>query len=369
MTIPQLEIQLIAALVASSCALCGVFLVLRKMAMMSDAISHAVLIGIVLAFFIVKDLTSPLLIIAAGLTGILTVALVELLNRTKLVKEDAAIGLVFPVFFSVAVIIISRYAGNIHLDTDAVLMGELAFAPFDRLKILGYDVGPKALTIMSVILLLNLLFIVIFYKEIKLSTFDAGLAVALGFSPAMIHYALMALVSITAVGAFDAVGSILVVAFMIGPPITAYLLTERLSKMIWLSVIIGILSAVSGYWMAHELDASISGSMASMTGVIFGLTFLFAPNSGLIAMARRRTRQRWEFAQIMLTVHLFQHEDLPQPSYENHIEHCHRHMKWDQAFTERVVKMARGRRFIFEENGHLLLTETGRAAARQAMMH
>jgi len=156
-TIPQLEIQLIAAVVAVTCALPGVFLILRRMAMMSDAISHAILLGIVLAFFITKDLSSPFLVIAATLTGVLTVSLVELVNRTKLVREDASIGIVFPVLFSIGVILISRYAGDIHLDTDAVLLGELAFAPFNRLVILGYDIGPKSLYVMGGILLLNLI--------------------------------------------------------------------------------------------------------------------------------------------------------------------------------------------------------------------
>ena len=214
---PQIEIQIIAAVVAVACALPGVFLVLRRMALMSDAISHAILLGIVLAFFVTEDLASPLLIVAAAITGVITVALVELLHGTGLVREDAAIGIVFPALFSGGVILISRYAGSVHLDTDAVLLGELAFAPFERLSVLGYSL-PKSLWVMGGILLINLIFITLFYKELKLATFDAGLAAALGFSPVLVHYGLMTLVSVTAVGAFDAVGSILVVALMIAPP-------------------------------------------------------------------------------------------------------------------------------------------------------
>ena len=286
--------------VAAACALPGVFLVLRRMSLMSDAISHSILLGIVLAFFVTQDLSSPLLIFGAAAIGVLTVTLVELIARTGLVKEDAAIGLVFPVLFSIGVILISKFAGNVHLDTDAVLLGELAFAPFDRFVVFGMDIGPRALYLMSGILVLNLLFIVIFYKELKLATFDAGLAAALGFMPVAIHYALMGLVSITAVGAFDVVGSVLVVALMIAPPATAYLLTDRLSRLIGLSVLIGALSALSGYWLARALDASIAGAMATMAGVIFGIVYLLAPDRGLIAIARRRRRQRWEFAQTML---------------------------------------------------------------------
>src|SRR5690606_22667139 len=246
MTTPQIEIQLIAAVTAVACALPGVFLVLRRMALMSDAISHAILIGIVLAFFITEDLASPLLIVGATLTGVVTVSLVELLNRTGRVREDAAIGLVFPVLFSAAVLLIARYAGNVHLDTDAVLLGELAFAPFDRFIVAGWDLGPRALYLMGGILALNVVVIGLLYKELKLVTFDAGLAAALGFAPAVVHYILMSLVSVTAVGAFEAVGSILVVALMIAPPATAYLLTDRLPVMLGLGALTGAVAAIGG---------------------------------------------------------------------------------------------------------------------------
>jgi manganese/zinc/iron transport system permease protein len=292
MTTVQLEIQLIAAVAAAACALPGAFLVLRRMAMMSDAISHTVLLGIVLGFFLTRDMASPILILGAALTGVLTVSLVELLHRTGLVREDAAIGLVFPALFSLAVILISRHAGGVHLDTDAVLLGELAFAPFERFTLAGFDLGPQALWVMGGIFLLNLGLILLFYKELKLATFDPALAAALGFAPGLIHYGLMGLVSITAVGAFEAVGSVLVVALMIAPPATAYLLTDRLPRLLGLSVLLGALSAVGGYWAAHLLDASIAGSMASVAGLLFALAFLFAPQRGLLTAAAQRLRRR-----------------------------------------------------------------------------
>ncbi len=195
----QVEIQLIAVVVAVACALPGTFLVLRRMAMLSDAITHSILPGIVVAFFLTKSLSSPLLLVAAAAMGVLTVSLVELLHRSRLVKEDAAIGITFPVLFSIGVILISRYAGNVHLDTDAVLLGELAFAPFNRFILGGHDLGPQALWVMGFVLLLNLAFLTVFFKELKLSTFDPLLASALGFSPVLLHYGLMSLVSVTAV--------------------------------------------------------------------------------------------------------------------------------------------------------------------------
>jgi manganese/zinc/iron transport system permease protein len=368
MTIAQIEIQLIAVVVSLACAIPGVFLVLRKMAMMSDAISHSILLGIVLAFFITKNLTSPLLIFGAALTGVLTVSLVELLNRSRLVREDSAIGLVFPLLFSIGVLLIARHAGDVHLDIDAVLLGELAFAPFDRLFIASHDIGPKSLYVMGGILLLNVFFILLFYKELKLATFDSGLSAALGFSPVLIHYSLMSLVSLTAVGAFDAVGSILVVALMIGPPVTAYLLTERLSRMMMLSGFIGIGGALSGYWLAHLLDASIAGSMATMIGFIFLLTFILAPDRGLLAIARRRARQEVDFAIEMLLVHLLNHEGLPEAERECRTDHLTEHLHWENQFIRKVLRTGEKRSLLEQDNGFLILTNEGRELARESMM-
>ena len=368
MTVPQLEIQAVAAVTAVACALSGVFLVLRRMAMMSDAISHSILVGIVLAYFVTRDLTSPLLVAAAAATGLATVALVELLQRSGRVREDAAIGLVFPALFSAGVLLISRYAGDVHLDTDAVLLGELAFAPFDRFVVAGWDVGPRALWLMLGVLLLGGLFVAAFYKELKLATFDPGLATALGFSPALVHYGLMGVVSVTTVGAFDAVGLILVVALMVGPAAAAYLLTDRLAVMIGLSALLGAGAALAGYWTAHLLDVSIAGAMATLVGVEFGLVLLLARDRGLLAQARRRARQKLEFAQAMLAIHLYQHEGLPEAEVENRVDHLSDHLRWEPAFAARIVRLAETHGYAGERDGRLELTEAGRELARRMLV-
>lgn len=369
MSSADLEIQLLAIVVAVSCALPGAFLVLRRMALMSDAISHSILLGIVLAFFVVEDITSPLLVVAAAATGVLTVALVELLLRTRLVKEDAAIALVFPALFSLAVILISRYAGSVHLDLDAVLLGEIAFAPFRRLEVGGMDLGPRSLWLMSTILFLNAIVIGFFYKELKVSTFDAGLAAALGFSPAILHYAFMGMVSVTAVGAFDAVGSILVVALMIAPPAAAYLLTDRLPILLAWSAFLGAVSAVAGFWLARWLDASIAGSMAVTAGLTFLLALLLAPDRGLVAAARRRAGQRLEFAGIMLAIHLLHHESGARAREENRVAHLQEHLRWSSDFARKVVRRAEREGLVSRESGDLLhLTPLGREVARHRMV-
>jgi manganese/zinc/iron transport system permease protein len=299
--------------------------------------------------------------------GLLTVALVELLNRTRLVKQDAAIGLVFPALFSIAVILISRFARGVHLDIDAVLLGELAFAPFDRMSVLGLDL-PRSLAVMGGILVINIVFIVLFYKELKLATFDAGLAAALGFSPVLIHYGLMGLVSVTAVGAFDAVGSILVVALMIAPAAAAYLLTDKLNRMLLYSGLLAALSALGGYWLAVSIDANIAGSMATMAGVVFLATFLFAPQRGMVAKAARQRRQKWEFAQTALAIHLLHHEHTADMAAECRVDHLHYHMHWEPNFSVDVVSKAGSRGLIERRGGDLFLTDKGRQRARAAMM-
>ncbi|MBL7056056.1 metal ABC transporter permease [Candidatus Woesearchaeota archaeon] len=366
--IPQFEIILIASLVAVACALLGVFLVLRKVSLMSDAISHAILFGIVIGFFIVKDISSPILIVGAALTGLLTVSITELLIKTKKLKEDASIGLVFPVFFSLGVILISKYASDVHLDTDAVLLGELAFAPFDRLLINGLDLGPKSLWVIGLILAINLVFVLMFYKELKLSTFDAGFAAAIGFSPMLVHYGLMSLVSITAVGSFNAVGSILVVALMIAPPSAAYLLTNDLKIMIFISIGIAIMSSIMGYGLAFLSDASIAGSIAMMAGLFFILALLFSPQNGLIAQALSNKKKKVTFASHMLLVHLLDHEGKKEESMENTISNSRVHMRWKESFTEKVLLNSLASNWITKKYNRLFLTSSGRKVARKVMI-
>lgn len=356
MSTAQLEIQLIASVVAVACAIPGVFLVLRKMALISDAISHSILLGIVIGFFVTQDLNSPLLILLAAVTGIITVVLVEWIQKTRLVKEDTAIGLVFPTLFSIGVILIAKNAGDVHLDVDAVLLGELAFAPFDRLVIGGSDLGPRSLWIMGVILLITITLLFLFFKELKVSTFDAGLSAALGFSPLVLHYGLMSVSSVTIVGAFDAVGAILVVALMIAPTATAYLLTNNLKRMLALSIAFGVFAAVSGYWLAHLLDASIAGSMTTVLGFLFLLVYLFAPRKGLLSVLYRQRQQRLEVSLLTFLLHLNNHSE----RRERHLNHLQEHINWQKVRAQNVVDLALKNNLITIDQDIVSLTPKGR---------
>lgn len=359
----QIEIQLIACLVAIACAIPGTFLVLRKMAMISDAISHSILPGIVVGFFITQDLNSPLLILLAALTGIITVVLVEYIQKTGLVKEDTAIGLVFPTLFSIGVILIAKNANDVHLDVDAVLLGELAFAPFDRLIISGIDIGPKSLWIIGSILAITITLLLAFFKELKVSTFDAGLASALGFSPAILHYGLMTVSSVTTVGAFDAVGAILVVALMIAPAATAYLLTTNLKKMLGLAICFGVFSAISGYWLAHWLDASIAGSITTMLGLLFLIVYLFAPSKGLISVLYRERQQRTEVSLLTFLLHLRNHTE----KKERHVNHLNEHINWQKVRSKTVLELALKNNMIVIHHNIVSLTQKGIDFTTQAI--
>ncbi|WP_376790760.1 metal ABC transporter permease [Thermoflexus sp.] len=367
MLTPQLEITLVAALAGAACALPGAFLILRRMAMVGDAISHTILFGIVATFLIVRDLRSPWLVIGAAGTGVLTALAVDTLRRTGRVKEDAAIGLVFPALFSLGVIGIARGVGNIHLDLDAVLLGELAFTPFDRLAWGGWDLGPRGAWVMGGLLLLNLILILAFYKELALSTFDPDLATIFGFRPAVLHYLLMGMTALTVVAAFDVAGVVLVVAMLVIPPATASLLTDRLTHMLGLSAFLGVAMALGGYGLAAALDLSIAGSMAVIGGVLFALAFLMAPGRGLIVQIRQATQQRELLAQQMLAIHLLSHEGTETEREENAIPSLPEHLRWDPAFTERVIRRAERAGWVVRKGDLLQLTETGRQAAREVL--
>ncbi|MFD2213540.1 metal ABC transporter permease [Metabacillus endolithicus] len=277
------------SLVGITCAMIGCFLVLRKMAMLADAISHTVLLGIVGGYLVSRSLDGPSLLIGAVIVGLLTALLVQVLSG-KGVQGDAAIGIVFTSLFAVGVILLSVFAGNIHLDVDHALMGEITFIPWDTVEWNGMELGPKAVWLLGFVFIVNLLIIIFFYKEFKISSFDPEMAVAIGIPVLFIHYLQMGMLSITTVASFDSVGAILVVAMLIVPASTAYLLTDKLLNMLFISAGIGVFSAISGYYMATVLNVSIAGAMATSTGVLFALAFLFSPKHGLLAKKRAQKK-------------------------------------------------------------------------------
>lgn len=360
-------ILITGVLCASACALLGNFLILRRMAMMSDAISHAILPGLVFGYFIADG---PNIITGAvGATGaaLLTVLIVQALERTRKLDISAAIGVAFAAMFALGTILISRFFRNVHLDTDAVLFGNIEFSSFDRFYLGGRDLGPSSFWIMGTLVAINLAFLLLFYKELKLTTFDPALAAAIGIAPAIMHYGLMTVLSITAVGAFSAVGAILVVALIIVPAATAYLLTDRLPVMIGGSVAIGALCAVLGYFSALWTDASVSGFIGTWTGVFFALALLFSPSQGIIARWVQTRRHRQRFAVDMLLVHLLNHSGTSEQRAESSLGHIEAALRWTPDQASRTIDRAQNRGFVVQEQGTLALTSNGRSLAQRVM--
>ncbi len=280
----------IGSLVGVACALVGCFLILRRLAMLGDAISHSVLPGIVIAFMLTGSRNTLPMLIGAGALGVLTAFITDALNRHGRLQSDAAIGVTFTWLFAIGVILVSLYTDYIDLDVDCVLHGEILFAPFDTWEWGGRDLGPRAFWMLAGISIINVLFVTLGYKQLKLCAFDAGLAATIGINVTLWHYVLMGLVSITTVGAFESVGAILVVAFLIVPPNAAYLLTDRLAIMILLACLIGVASAIGGYAMAYALDSSIAAAMAVVSGLCFILAALLSPSHGLLGHLLRGRR-------------------------------------------------------------------------------
>jgi len=453
---PQNTAVLLGGLIAISGALLGTFLLLRGMSLTSDAISHTVLLGIVVAFLLMvtvfnmdADLSSPLLILGAATAGVATVILTEFIYKSGLVKQDAALGLAFPFLFAIAIILVSRFADEVHLDEDSVMVGEIGVAwantnshCYENCETViitadsplaetgrqcincasegisprsddalfedicsncgeynpaqAWNAGltdaqpvlvffPQALTVMGVMTLLTILFITVFYKELKLSTFDNALAKALGFRPGLLNYMLMGMVSLVAVGAFDAIGSILVIAFFIIPPATAYLLTDRLSIMLIISPILGSVGAFLGYDLARgdflgiiqisdllttlnnvfnlelltEWDSSISASMVLMLFVIFVVTWVLSPKYGLVSTLLRRNLQRRHFANQVVLGHIYNHQDSDEAHEELALPTLHEHLHWSKSQVSAVITRLRALNLVSVSNGLVNLTERG----------
>lgn len=308
--------MIVAAVAAMACALPGNYLLLRRQSMMGDALSHTSLLGVVVAFLVVGWLRGAgwitpdtydatwhaLLFVGALAIGILSALLTELVQKLGRVEASAALGVVFISFFAAGLLLIRLAADDAHIDPDCVLYGLLETQVLHTVSF-GWVEIPVAAISNGIMLLVNLLLLLVFYKELRISAFDPGLATTLGINASVMHYALMGVTAATVVTAFESVGSILVIAMLIVPPATAHLLTDRLHVMIGLSLVIAAASGFLGHVMARTLppmifqplgyniqDASTAGMMAVAAGFLFVLAALFGPKYGSISRLIDRLR-------------------------------------------------------------------------------
>jgi len=290
-------ILLMGFLVAFTCGLVGNFIVARRMALVGDAISHSLLPGIVLAFMLTASLAIPVMLVGAMVAGVATTVLIEIIHKNSRVKTDAALGIVFSLFFAVGVILINLYTSEVHFDAECVLYGEIEYLTLAERISLGLVEVPLPIVWMLGVGLVVVGLVVLLYKELLVTSFDPGLARSLGIPVGVYHYGLMAVLSVVIVSAFEAVGVILVIAMLIFPATTAAMLSNRLPVMLAMSLCLAAVYAVGGLHLALILDSNIAGSMVVVAGSLFGLVWLFSPQRGLLVRWVHSVRQKTKYAE------------------------------------------------------------------------
>lgn len=365
----MIESLYILIITSLACAVLGVFLVLRRLSMVSDAISHSVLLGIVIGYFVTKDIGSVLLIIGASLFGVLTTVCIELLIKSKRVTEDASVGIIFPLFFSIAVILITRYARNVHLDTEVVLIGEIILAPLHRINFLGLSL-PKALIQMSFVLLINIVFIAVFFRKLKISSFDPVYAGVAGIAGAGLYYVFMALVSFTAVSAFESVGAILTISFFISPAASAYLISKDLKIIIFLAAVYAVVNSCIGYFLAVKFNVSMSGMCALVSGLTFMITIAVYPG-GIITKIIRYIKNKNRFSRELLILHIDNHTGKKNALGELGYSTIREHIAWSDSKLKYVLDKLIKKGYVYraKERGVYSLTETGKKLSDDIRKH
>jgi len=370
----DLVVVSVGILCSMACALLGNFLVLRKQSMMGDAISHAVLPGLAMAFLLTGSRDSSIMFIGAAVVGVCTALFTSWIARWGKVESGASMGVVFTILFALGLVLIVQAADSIDLDPGCVLYGEI-----DQIALLEpvfqiRDVGiPQPALTCGFFWLINLIMILVFFKELLLSSFDPALSNTLGYSSGLINNIFMVLVACTVVAAFEVVGSILVIAMLVVPPAAAYLLTDRLGLMIVLSQIIALLAAAMGYFGAAVLPpmigfsgTSTSGMMAVSAGLLFALAFLGGPQHGLIARLVRRFRLALRILceDVAGLIYKLEERGL-EPTQEQVYHLLQRQMGCRRVSLDLAALVLRRRGMLAVQSGTFNLTESGTDLARK----
>jgi manganese/zinc/iron transport system permease protein len=247
---------------------------MRKMVMIGDAISHAVLPGIFVAYYISGSTASLPILAGAAFSGILATLMIEWFTKKARLQSDAAIGVSYTLLFAIGIILISKWGQNADLDQQCVLYGEIEQISFWLQPIAFGIVLPKQTVILLAVAVFLTGAVIWGYKGLFITTFDPDFALSTGVAVTFWHYFLMSGVSLTTVVSFESVGAILVIAFLSGPPAIAYLLTEDFKKMLILACLVGILCSIGGYYAAKWLDVSVAGAISTFIGLVFMVVFI-----------------------------------------------------------------------------------------------
>lgn len=268
-------VAFLAAVTAVVAAIPGVVLVLSRQSMLTDAISHAVLPGIVIAAMITQTIDSPWLLVGATIAGVVVVMGTQWVKDTGLVAGDSATGLVFPPLFALGVILLTMNFRSSHLSEHSVLIGEFNYAVRQRIIIGTYDFGPRYAWILIVIALISAAVLLVCYRPLLAISFDLDFARVSGVRVALVNQVVMVLMCLTIVASFHVAGSILVVALMIVPAACGILLVRTVPRLVAVSVVVAIVGSQLGFWLGYHLDRPTSAMMAFIDGLIFVTVFLF----------------------------------------------------------------------------------------------
>lgn len=363
-------IVLSGSLCAVAAALLGNFLILRRLSMLGDAITHAILPGLAVAFFISESRSSLPMFLGAVIVGILTALFTEWIRKVGKVDEGASMGVVFTSLFALGLVMIVQAADHVDLDASCVLYGAIELTPLDTVEVGTLEI-PRAVVVLGAVTVLNLLFVVLFFKELKITSFDPSLATSSGINSSLMHYLLMTLVAITAVASFESVGNILVVAMFVVPPAAAYMLTDRLALMILLSVVLAIVSAVTGHIAALEVptwfgfrSTTTAGMMAVCAGIILFLAATFSPRHGILIKFVRRRVLAWKILadDVISLLYRIQERDKTTPATPTAMRAI---LLADFPSLLIVLRWLQWREQIEQSAGIFALTDSGEDAAEQ----
>ena len=368
-------IVLAGILCAVSASLVGNFLVLRKTSMLGDAISHAVLPGLAAAFLITGSRHSLPMFIGAALVGILTAAMTQWIRDSGKVDEGASMGVVFTSLFALGLVMIVRAADTVDLDPGCVLYGAIELTPLDTIPIGSLEV-PRVIITLGVVTLINLAFVIAFFKELRLTSFDTFFADTVGFASRRVHYLLMTLVAVTAVASFESVGNILVVAMFIVPPAAARLLTDRLAVMIFISAVLGAVSAVVGHWSAVALprmigysSTSTAGMIAVVSGVVLTLAIVFSPQQGLLPRYIRGLRLELSILRDDILAFLFRLQERAPNTFASH-DQISKSLRANLLLTRLILSRERHRgHLVYGESGYRLSSTGNQSAINLVRAH
>ncbi len=367
--------MLAAILAAVGCGLLGNFLVLRRLSLMGDAISHSVLPGLVIAFLITTTRSPIVMFFGAAFAGIITVVLVEVVKKLGRVEPGAAMGVVFSILFALGVLLIERAAvRHVDLDAECVLHGQLetlawygapeTFSELIQWSTLEYV--PRQVTTLFIMVVVAVAFVGVFFKELRMAAFDPALATTQGYNETLLHYVLMVFVAAATVASFEAVGSILVIAMLICPAATARLMTDRLLTQIIWSVVFAIISGVAGYIAATAVPAfwnkdavNAAGTISLAAGALLVLAMMASPRHGLVTRWLRQRRLAARVGLDDLLAALFRASETGNHTMP--LEQLRHTLPGRSA--EKAVATAARRAFIEQTDQGIVLTRAGRAAA------